>query len=102
MKEKKLDGRYKTTRWKRLREAVLKRDGYVCQESKRFGKTRGATVVHHIFPAKDYPYLFYNPKNLISLSAEEHNQMHDRITDEITKKGKAWQDRVKSEIISPP
>ena len=96
------DSRYKTARWRRLREAVLRRDGYLCQESKRFGKTKAATTVHHIFPAKDYPYLFFNPLNLISLSHEEHNQMHDRITDEITKKGRGWQDRVRSKLISPP
>lgn len=96
-----IEKQYKTQRWKRLRIAILKRDNYLCQESKRYGKTVGATLVHHIYPAKQYPHLFYNPNNLISLSAKAHEKMHDRITDEITATGKRWQQRQK-EKISPP
>lgn len=77
------------------------RDGYMCQELKRFGKTESATLVHHIFPAKEYPELFYNPNNLISLSAKAHEKMHDRITDEITITGKRWQERVRDRVFPP-
>lgn len=56
-------------------------------------------MVHHIFPADQYPELFYNPDNLISLSLYEHNRMHDRLTDEITEKGRAWQKRVEEKIF---
>ena len=29
---------YKSTKWKRKREKILRRDGYMCQVSKRYGK----------------------------------------------------------------
>lgn len=43
-----IEKRYKTIRWKKLRVAILKRDKYLCQESKRYGKTVPAVIVHHI------------------------------------------------------
>lgn len=90
---------YKTKRWLRLREYVLRRDGYMCQESKRYGRVVPANMVHHIYPAKDYPELFFNPDNLISLSNVEHNHMHDRLTDEITAKGRVWQKKVEGKLF---
>ena len=42
---------YKSKRWKNKREAILRRDGYMCQLSKRYGRHVEATTVHHIFPA---------------------------------------------------
>ena len=47
--------RYDNKRWKKKREKILKRDGYLCRESKRYGKRVGATTVHHIYPAEAYP-----------------------------------------------
>ena len=41
-------------RWQRLRQQALRRDGYRCQESIRYGKIVEATHVHHIWPAEDY------------------------------------------------
>ena len=41
---------YKSKRWIHKREAILRRDKYQCQLSKRYGKIRQAEVVHHIFP----------------------------------------------------
>lgn len=78
---------YKSKRWKRLRKAVLARDGYQCQESKRYGKALPATTVHHIFPREDYPQYQWEPWNLISLSADAHDQMHNRTTRELTQQG---------------
>ena len=78
---------YKTSKWKRLRKAILARDGYMCQESKRYGRTVPADTVHHIVPAREDLSRFYDPSNLISLSNKEHNAMHDRLTDELTQKG---------------
>lgn len=80
---------YKSTRWKKLRAAVLRRDGYMCQESKRYGKMLAASTVHHIFPRDQFPQYQWEPWNLISLSAQQHDQMHDRTTRELTAKGKA-------------
>lgn len=102
---------YKSKRWLHKREVILKRDDYKCQESKRYGKTAGATTVHHIYPVEFYPELEFVNWNLISLSDSKHNEMHDRITHEITDKGKRWQEKRKKEFelwerdrkkISPP
>lgn len=89
---------YKEKRWKKKRESILRRDNYLCQESKRYGKSVQATTVHHIFPAEFYPELKYESWNLLSLSKEAHNMMHDRDTHEITDKGKAWQRKKRKEF----
>ena len=99
---------YKTKRWERKRAAVLRRDEYLCQESKRYGKTVQANTVHHIYPVEQYPELAYVDWNLISLSEANHNRMHDRNTGEVTELGKRWQERRRREFeafyaqISPP
>ena len=78
---------YKTAKWKHLREVVLRRDGYVCQYYRRFGKTVQADMVHHIFPREDFPEYQYCAWNLIALSTEAHNIMHDRSTNDLTDEG---------------
>ena len=84
---------YKTTRWKHLRERILRRDKYLCQISKRYGRMVQANTVHHIFPREQYPAYQWEPWNLISLSNEAHNRLHDRVTDELTEEGKELQRR---------
>ena len=84
---------YKTKRWERLRRAILARDGYRCKVSARYGKNIPANTVHHIFPAEDYPQYKWEEWNLISLSAETHNAMHDRNTGALTDKGKELLER---------
>jgi 5-methylcytosine-specific restriction endonuclease McrA len=86
---------YKDKRWIHKRSVILRRDEYLCQESKRYGKAVQATTVHHIYPVEFYPELAYIDWNLISLSDSKHNEMHDRDTHELTDKGKALQLRVK-------
>ena len=98
---------YKTTRWKKLREKILRRDGYMCQISKRYGRSVKADTVHHIFPRERYPELAWEPWNLISLSAAAHDKLHDRDTHELTKEGKALQERTRRKYggryrIPPP
>lgn len=78
---------YNEPRWITKREKILRRDKYLCQESKRFGKKISAIVVHHIFPRESYPEFEWCDWNLISLSLAEHNRMHDRETNELTAKG---------------
>ena len=78
---------YKTTKWLRLRESVLRRDHYLCQLSKRYGKKKQAEMVHHIFPKDDFPEYKWESWNLISLSNEMHNTLHDRSGDELTPAG---------------
>lgn len=50
---------YSTRRWKKKREAILKRDGYKCMECSRKNITTPATMVHHLNPADRYPDLFF-------------------------------------------
>ncbi|MGK5510479.1 HNH endonuclease, partial [Brevibacillus formosus] len=54
---------YKSRRWKRKRATILRRDQYMCRESKRYGKTEPTTTVHHIYPLEFYPELV-NPVNV--------------------------------------
>ena len=39
-----------SSKWARLREAVMRRDGYLCQECKRNGRLKEAKEVDHIIP----------------------------------------------------
>lgn len=64
---------YKSTRWRRLRESVLRAAGYRCQYFARFGKWHEAQTVHHIWPAEDYPQYAWCRWNLVALSNEAHN-----------------------------
>ena len=78
---------YKSGRWLRLRESVLRRDGYMCQVSKRYGKRAQATTVHHVFPREEFPEYQWEPWNLVSLAGDVHDQMHDRVTGALTDRG---------------
>jgi len=92
---------YKDKKWLHKRSVILRRDGYQCQESKRYGKTAGATTVHHIYPVEFYPELAYEEWNLISLSdgkKGKHNSMHIRETHELTELGKQWCERRKEQF----
>ena len=79
---------YKSTRWERKRRVILRRDGYQCQLSKRYGRLRQADVVHHIFPLEEFPEFAFASWNLISLTRATHNSLHDRNTDELTREGR--------------
>jgi len=84
---------YRTRRWKHLRLAILRRDRFRCQESARYGVTAEATTVHHIWPAEDYPEYAWSGWNLVSLTSEKHDAMHDRITGRLTALGESWRRR---------
>lgn len=88
---------YDSPKWKRKRNRILRRDGYRCQESRRYGKAVEATVVHHIYPAEEFPEYAWCDWNLVSLSQPMHNAMHDRGTRALTALGREWMRRV-----SPP
>lgn len=85
---------YKSKKWKKKRQSILKRDEYLCRECKRYGKTTQATTVHHILPLEQRPDLKLHTINLISLCESCHNQMHDRNTNELTEKGLQWVERI--------
>lgn len=80
---------YKAKRWERLRAQVMRRDGYRCQLSKRFGKAVPADLVHHIYPVDEFPEYAFEPWNLISVSRAAHNKLHDRDSDKLTAEGVA-------------
>ena len=71
---------YLSTTWKAKREAILCRDGYMCQECKRYGKQRQATTVHHKKHFDEYPELALDNDNLISLCEACHNKAHPEKT----------------------
>lgn len=81
------DPYYKTKRWERLRGAALRRDGWQCQIAKREGHSIPAEVVHHIFPRDAFPEYENKLWNLISLSYEAHNMLHDRNTGALSQMG---------------
>lgn len=78
---------YRSRRWKNKRNMILRRDGYQCQASKRYGRIIQADTVHHIFPRHEYPQYEWCDWNLISLSSKEHDRMHDRVTNALTDYG---------------
>ena len=79
---------YSTSRWEHKREIILRRDGYIDQIAKRYGRIEEADTVHHIFPRETYPQYQWENWNLISVSKETHNTLHDRESHELTEKGK--------------
>ena len=67
----------------------------MCQVSLQEGRHIEANTVHHIFPADDYPEYQYCGWNLISLSANVHNAMHDRSTGKLTELGRELMEELK-------
>lgn len=67
---------YQSQKWKRKRLKILRRDNYLCQECKRYGKMIAAREVHHIKYSDEYPELAYDDNNLISLCHACHNKQH--------------------------
>ena len=92
---------YNSKRWQRLRAKILKRDNYMCQYSKRYGRRIPATMVHHIFPVEVFPEYQWCEWNLISLSNEAHNMMHDRDSHELTDIGLKLQDNLIRKGLPP-
>lgn len=80
---------YQCRRWEQKRNKILRRDGYQCQLSKRYGRAVEAEVVHHIFPVSQYPQYEWEDWNLISISKDMHNKLHDRMTDKLSPAGMA-------------
>ena len=80
-------------RWRALRLRVLRRDHYRCREAARYGRIVQADVVHHVWPAEDWPEYAYCEWNLVSLSQAAHDSMHDRNTGRLTELGESWRRR---------
>lgn len=67
---------YNASKWKRKQKSILRRDGYMCQQCKRYGKRTDAAVVHHIKHVDEFPELAYVDGNLVSLCCACHNKAH--------------------------
>ena len=89
---------YYGNKWKKKRLHILRLDGYVDQIAKRYGRTEEAVVVHHIYPAEQYPEYAWQDWNLISVSLATHNKLEDRQTGELTTLGLDLQRRTKPGI----
>ena len=89
---------YTTAKWKAKASKIKRRDGYQCQECKRYGKTSAAEQVHHINPLEDYPYLAWENDNLLSLCNACHNKMHNREDHSLTSFGLRWVKKVEVRI----
>lgn len=85
---------YKSKRWELCRERALRSAGYQCQDAKRYGIMREATVVHHVWPVEQWPEFAWCDWNHLPLSAEAHDRMHDRTTGQLTPLGESWRRRV--------
>lgn len=86
---------YYGTKWKKKRKHILKLDGYVDRIEKRYGRTVEAKVVHHIYPAEEYPEYAWQDWNLISVSLATHNRIEDRNTGTLTEEGLTLQRRTR-------
>lgn len=67
---------HKSKRWKDKRNYILKRDKYLCQECKKYGKRVDGDVVHHIIPIEEAPELAFVDDNLITICKTCHNRLH--------------------------
>lgn len=75
-KEKTNEFNYRSAKWKQKRARILRRDAYMCQRCRRYGKITDATIVHHIKEVDAYPELAWKDDNLESLCMKCHNIMH--------------------------
>lgn len=66
--------RYRTRRWKRLRQTVILRDGGMCQECKREGRTVVGNEVDHITRAMEDLSRFWDQTNLETLCKRCHSR----------------------------
>ena len=70
---------YSTAKYKRWRERVLRRGGYLCAECAKYGRRVEATHAHHILPRKDHPELAYDVSNGMALCTACHNKIEPRV-----------------------
>lgn len=100
---------YRNKKWIKKKNRILRQYQYECQESKRYGLSVKAEMVHHIYPRKEYPELAYVDWNLLPLTHQRHNTFHDRENNKIIGEGLYWQrkrrkefEKWKSECLKPP
>ena len=73
---------YNSQQWHNMREYIMKRDAYLCQDCLAKGKYVPAEEVHHIIPLEPEnitdPSITLNEENLVSLCRECHRARHGK------------------------
>ena len=71
---------YKSQAWKHMREYIMKRDTWLCQDCLKKGLHTPAEEVHHIIPLQPEnitdPSITLNEENLVALCRECHRARH--------------------------
>lgn len=80
---------YGGTKWKDKRLHILRLDKYIDRVAAKTGRKCEAKIVHHIYPADEFPEYAWQDWNLISISVATHNRLENRNTGELTKFGRA-------------
>ena len=75
-RDKKLVNFYHGTKWKQLRDYVLARDNYLCQDCLDSNRLIAAEEVHHIIEVKDDWSKRYDKDNLVRLCKSCHRKRH--------------------------
>lgn len=88
-------------RWRKLREAALRRDRYLCRNCRRYGRQVEASTAHHVWPVEDWPEFSMCQWNLVALCDECHERMHDRRTRQLTALGESWRRKTSPPTPSP-
>lgn len=73
-KDNKYNKFYWTQKWRKLRDYVLVRDKFLCQDCLKNKKITEATEVHHIEKIRKAWHKRYDPDNCISLCGECHRK----------------------------
>lgn len=67
---------YNTSRWKKVREEVLKESNYMCEVCRALGKLNYTDIqVHHIEKVKDNKEKMYDKNNLLVVCREHHRDI---------------------------
>lgn len=70
---------YHTQRWKNLRQYVMtKYNGLDIYQLYKYHRAVPADTAHHIQPAAEKPERFYSDQNLIPVSRQSHEEIHNR------------------------
>jgi len=67
---------YHSREWKRVREAVLIRDNYLCQHCLKGNTIKSADIVHHIIEVKEAWSKRFLISNCESVCYQCHNSVH--------------------------
>lgn len=67
---------YDSPLWRRMCASIRARAGDFDELEHARGRNVSGCVVHHIYPADEYPAMRLLPENLILVSAENHERIH--------------------------